>query len=349
MQPGQDAYTVAVVGATGAVGREMLKVLEQSTLDVSGLRLYASSRSAGEELVFQGRSYPVEVLPAKPPADIDVALFSAGGGVSREAAARFTANGTLVIDNSSAWRMDAGVPLVVPEVNPDRAFDALRPGAKRIIANPNCSTIQLVVALKPLADAFGLRRVVVSTYQSVSGAGNAGVNELSSQVIGLLNSGEPSAPEVFQHQIAFNCIPAIGPFLDNGYTQEEWKLVQETRKIMELPELRVVPTAVRVPVFASHSESVLVEFDRKVTAKQARAALHQGEGIKLLDRPLEDVYPMSFQTAGTDDVFVGRIRQAPDDDMAVALWVVADNLRKGAALNAVQIAELIAEGPEDDA
>ena len=349
MKSGQDAYTVAVVGATGAVGREMLRVLEESTLPVGDLKLYASSRSAGEELVFDGRSFEVEVLPTEPPADIDVALFSAGSGVSREAAPTFAKNGTLVIDNSSAWRMDAGVPLVVPEVNGHRVFDALRPGASRIVANPNCSTIQLVVALKPLADAFGLRRVVVSTYQSVSGAGNAGVSELSSQVIGLLNHGETPTPSTFQHQIAFNCIPAIGDFMDNGYTTEEWKLVRETRKIMELPELRVVPTAVRVPVFASHSESVLVEFDRKVTAKQVRAALYNGEGLTVVDRPLEDEYPMSFPAAGTDDVYVGRIRQAPDDDMAVAMWVVADNLRKGAALNAVQIAELVADGPEDDA
>ena len=349
MKPGQDAYTVAVVGATGAVGREMLKVLEQSTLPVGGLRLYASARTAGEELIFDGRAYTVELLPDAPPDDIDVALFSAGSAVSKQAAPRFAAQGALVIDNSSAWRMEIGIPLVVPEVNSHRAFEALRPGARRIIANPNCSTIQLVVALQPLAEAFGLRRVVVSTYQSVSGAGNAGVTELSSQVIGLLNHGETPPAEVFQHQIAFNCIPAIGPFLDNGYTEEEWKLVRETQKIMELPELQVVPTAVRVPVFASHGESVLVECKRQVSARQARAALHQGEGITLLDRPAEDEYPMNFAAAGKDDVFVGRIRQAPDDEKSIAMWIVADNLRKGAALNAVQIAEVLADGPEDDA
>ena len=349
MKPGQDAYTVAIVGATGAVGREMLKVLEESTLCVGKLLLYASARSAGDDLVFNGRSHPVQVAPTTPPAGIDVALFSAGSEVSRELAPRFAAQGALVIDNSSAWRMELGIPLVVPEVNGARAFQALRPGARRIIANPNCSTIQLVVALKPLSDAFGLQRVIVSTYQSVSGAGNAGVTELSSQVIGLLNHGEPADPSVFPHQIAFNCIPAIGTFLENGYTDEEWKLVRETRKIMELPELRVVPTAVRVPVFTCHSESVLVEFGRKVSAKQVRAALYGGEGLTVIDRPAADEYPMGFPTAGTDNVFVGRIRQAPDDDMAVAMWIVADNLRKGAALNAVQIAELLADGPEDDA
>ncbi len=349
MQPGQDAYTVAIVGATGAVGREMLKVLEESTLSVGALRLYASARSAGEDLVFKGRSHPVHVLPEVPPDDIDVALFSAGSSVSREAAPRFAARGAVVIDNSSAWRMEIGIPLVVPEVNPRRAFEALRPGARRIIANPNCSTIQLVVALKPLSDAFGLKRVVVSTYQSVSGAGNRGVSELSAQVIGLLNHGECPPASVFPHQIAFNCIPAIGAFLDNGYTEEEWKLVRETRKIMELPDLSVVPTAVRVPVFAAHGESVLVECLRKVTVKQAQAALHHGEGITLVDRPQEDQYPMAFSAAGTDAVFVGRVRQAPEDDLSIAMWVVADNLRKGAALNAVQIAELLADGPEDDA
>ena len=349
MKPGQDAYAVAIVGATGAVGREMLKVLEQSTLPVGGLKLYASARSVGEELIFKGRSYPVELLPKDPPDGIDIALFSAGSAVSKASAPGFAARGAVVIDNSSAWRMDIGIPLVVPEVNARRAFEALRPGAQRIIANPNCSTIQLVVALQPLAEAFGLTKVVVSTYQSVSGAGNAGVTELSSQVIGLLNHGECPEPSVFQHQIAFNCIPAIGPFLDNGYTEEEWKLVRETRKIMELPDLQVVPTAIRVPVFAGHGESVLVECKRKVTVKQAQAALHQGEGLTLVDRPLEDQYPMAFTAAGTDDVFVGRVRQAPDDDLSIAMWIVADNLRKGAALNAVQIAELLADGPEDDA
>ena len=268
--------------------------------------------------------------------------------MSKVAGPRFAETGAVVIDNSSAFRMEHDVPLVVPEVNPARAFEALKPGARRIIANPNCSTIQLVVALKPLADAFGLRRVVVSTYQSVSGAGQTGISELLDQVLSLLNAGEATAPAVFPHQIAFNCIPAIGAFRDDGYTEEEWKLVAETRKIMELPNLRVVPTAVRVPTFACHAESVLAEFDRKVSARQARAAIFAAEGVSLLDAPEDHLYPMGFAASGTDDVFVGRIRQAPDDDMAISMWVVADNLRKGAALNAVQIAELLVEGPEDD-
>ena len=348
MKPGQDGYAVGVVGATGAVGREMLAVLEQRDFPVSSLRLFASPRSAGEELLFKGRSVEVEVLGDEPPTGLDVALFSAGSGVSREMAPAFGEAGAVVIDNSSAFRMDSAVPLVVPEVNGQRAFEALGPRGKNIIANPNCSTIQLVVALKPLADAFGLERVVVSTYQSVSGAGHAGITELSEQVLGLLNSGEPPVAKTFPHPIAFNCIPSIGTFRDDGYTDEEWKLVAETRRIMELPYLRVVPTCVRVPVFACHSESVLAEFKGKVTAKQARAALYNGEGINVQDAPDDQIYPMGFPCAGTDDVFVGRIRQAPDDDSAVAMWVVADNLRKGAALNAVQIAELLVEGPEDD-
>ncbi|MCO4771218.1 MAG: aspartate-semialdehyde dehydrogenase [Deltaproteobacteria bacterium] len=348
MKPGQDGYAVAVVGATGAVGREMLAVLEERAFPISSLRLFASSRSAGEDLLFRGRAIEVEVLPEEAPSGIDLVLFSAGSGISLEHAVGFGTTGAVVIDNSSAFRMDSAVPLVVPEVNGQRAFDALGPNGKNIIANPNCSTIQLAVALWPLHEAFGLQRVVVSTYQSVSGAGQAGIDELSQQVIALLNSGEAATPKAFPHSIAFNCIPAIGSFRDDGYTDEEWKLVAETRRILQAPYLKVVPTCVRVPVFASHSESVLVEFKGKVTSKQVRAALYNGEGISLLDAPDDDVYPMNFPTAGTDDVFVGRIRQAPDDDSAVAMWVVADNLRKGAALNAVQIAELLVEGPEED-
>ena len=349
MKPGQSAYSVGIVGATGAVGREMLKVLEERRFPVGELRLFASPRSAGEALVFGDRTVTVEVLPEPVPSGLDLVLFSAGSAISRVAGPRFAEAGAVVIDNSSAFRMDADVPLVVPEVNGARAFRALLPGARRLIANPNCSTIQLVVALKPLADAFGLRRVVVSTYQSVSGAGQAGISELLDQVLSLLNAGEATAPAKFPHQIAFNCIPAIGAFRDDGFSEEEWKLVAETRRIMELPKLSVVPTAVRVPTFACHAESVLAEFDRKVTPRQARAAIFAGEGVSLLDAPEDNLYPMGFAAAGTDDVFVGRIRQAPDDDKAICMWVVADNLRKGAALNAVQIAELLVAGPEVEA
>lgn len=348
MKPEQDGYAVAIVGATGAVGREMLAVLEERKFPVSSLRLFASTRSAGEDLLFAGRSYDVEVLTDDVPDGIDLVLFSAGSSVSLDSAVKFAAKGSVVIDNSSAFRMDSAVPLVVPEVNGQRAFLALGERGKNIIANPNCSTTQLVVALKPLVDAFGLERVVVSTYQAVSGAGQAGISELSEQVLALFNSGEAATPKTFPHPIAFNCIPAIGAFRDDGYTEEEWKLVAETRRILEMPHLRVVPTCVRVPVFACHSESVLAEFRTKVSEKQVRAALYNGEGISLLDAPDDQIYPMGFPTAGTDDVFVGRIRQAPDDDKAIAMWVVADNLRKGAALNAVQIAEILVEGPEED-
>lgn len=346
MKPEQSEYAVGIVGATGAVGREMLAVLEERDFPVGTLRLFASPRSAGEELTWKGRAIEVEVMPEDGAEGLDVVLFSAGSGVSKRAAPGFAAKGAVVIDNSSAFRMEADVPLVVPEVNGQRAFEALT--GRRIIANPNCSTIQLVVALQPLRENFRMRRVIVSTYQSVSGAGQAGIAELSEQVIGLLNSGSTPSANKFPHQIAFNCIPSIGTYRDDGYTDEEWKLVAESRRILEMPELRVVPTCVRVPVFTCHSESVLVEFDGKVTATQVRAALHNGEGITLVDKPTAEEYPMGVDAVGTDDVYVGRIRQAPDDDSAVAMWVVADNLRKGAALNAVQIAELLAEGPEED-
>jgi aspartate-semialdehyde dehydrogenase len=346
VKPGQDSYSVAVVGATGAVGREMLKTLEDRAFPVGPIRLLASPRSAGEMLTFAGRAVEVEALTADVPA-VDVALFSAGKKVSREAGPRFAERGAVVIDNSSAFRMEPWAPLVVPEVNGARAFDALKNG-RRIIANPNCSTIQLVVALKPLADAFGLERVIVSTYQSTSGAGQKGMDELSKQVVALLNGREPEI-SAFPRQVAFNCIPAIGDLRDDGYFEEEWKLVAETRRILERPGLRVVPTAVRVPTFACHAESVMVEFPRKVTAREVRAALLQAEGVTVRDRPAEHEYPTGAEHVGSDDVYVGRIRQAPDDDAAVCFWLVADNLRKGAALNAVQIAELLAEGPEEDA
>lgn len=339
-------YRVAVVGATGAVGREMVNLLESREFPVSELTLLASERSAGESVAFCGQSHTVQALGPEVP-EVDIALFSAGGSLSRDRAGEFAAKGAVVIDNSSAWRMDPKVPLVVPEVNPQAAFAALKPGGKRIIANPNCSTIQLVVALKPLADAFGLRKVVVSTYQSVSGAGQKGISELSGQVTALFNNLDLTVAAM-PHQIAFNCIPSIGDFMDNGYTTEEWKLVEESRKIMGMPDLHVSPTAVRVPVFSCHSEAVHVVCERKVTAKSARAALHQGEGITLMDSPQEQSYPMGFLLAGTDDVYIGRIRQDPVDEHALNLWVVADNLRKGAALNAVQIAEALDDGPEDD-
>ena len=345
MQIKEDGYVVAVVGATGAVGREMVKTLEAREFPVAELRLFASARSAGEEIVFCGESLVVAALGTEAPEGIDIALFSAGGSLSKDMAPKFAARGALVIDNSSAWRMDPAVPLVVPEVNPQAAFQASRSTGLGIVANPNCSTIQLVVALKPLADAFGLDRVVVTTYQSVSGAGQKGIDELSEQIVALFNQRQPDV-KAMPHQIAFNCIPSIGSFLDNGYTDEEWKLVQESRKILGLPSLKVSPTAVRVPVFSCHSEAVNVTCSRKVTPKAAAAAFHNGEGLIVQDMPAEQIYPMPFPLGGSDDVYVGRIRQDPDDDCALNFWIVADNLRKGAALNAVQIAEVLHEGPE---
>ncbi len=346
MQKTDQGYRMAVVGATGVVGREMLSVLESRNFPVASMRLFASERSAGQEMLFGGTSLSVETLPEEPPEDVDIAFFSAGSSLSRKVAEGFAAAGAVVIDNSSAWRMDPAVPLVVPEVNREAAFSALGDSGKGIIANPNCSTIQLVVALKPLADAFGVERVVVSTYQSVSGAGQAAMEEMSQQVVAMFNHQEPVA-EKMPHPIAFNCIPAIGDSRDNGYTDEEWKLVTESRKILELPELRVSPTAVRVPVFSCHAESVNVQCSRKVSPDQARAALRNGEGLVVQDCLADQVYPMGREATGSDDVFVGRIRQDPDLDNTLNFWIVADNLRKGAALNAVQIAEVLDEGPEE--
>ena len=333
---------VAVVGATGAVGREMIRVLEERSFPVASLRLFASARSAGEEILFGGRAIEVELLDASAPSDLDIVLFSAGGNVSRQFAPLFAAQGAIVIDNSSAWRMDPGVPLVVPEVNPHAIAQATDPGGRGLIANPNCSTIQMVVALAPLAQAFGLRRVIVSTYQSVSGAGQKGIQELSSQVVSMFNQKD-SPVAAFPHRVAFNCIPAIGAFRADGYSEEEWKLVTETRKILELPELKVTPTAVRVPTFACHGESILAELGRSVTVDLVRRELAVADGVIVQDAPADDVYPLGLDLAGTDEVYVGRLRVDPFDDHSIAMWVVADNLRKGAAVNAVQIAELVWE------
>jgi len=346
MRKTDQGYRMAVIGATGVVGREMLGILESRNFPVASMRLFASEHSAGEEIQFRGKTRKVEVLDEEIPEDIDIALLSAGSEVSARLAPALAAAGAVVIDNSSAWRMDAGVPLVVPEVNREAAFAAIAPGGSRIIANPNCSTIQLVVALKPLVDAFGVERVVVSTYQSVSGAGQAAMEEMSQQIVAMFNHQDPVV-EAMPHPIAFNCIPAIGEAMENGYTDEEWKLISETRKILDLPELRVSPTAVRVPVFTCHAESVNVQCSRKVSPAQARAALRGGEGLVVQDCLAENLYPMGRDAAGSDEVFVGRIRQDPDLDDTLNFWVVADNLRKGAALNAVQIAEALDEGPEE--
>jgi aspartate-semialdehyde dehydrogenase len=326
---------VAVAGATGAVGREMLKVLEQREFPASRVVALASGRSAGRLLPFAGGELVVEEMTPHSFEGVDIALFSAGAGISREFRAAVTGAGAVMIDNSSAFRMDEDVPLVVPEVNPgDVSWHS------GVIANPNCSTIQMVVALKPLHDIAPIRRVVVATYQAASGAGAAAMDELYSQTGDYLR-GQEIHVEQFAHRIAFNCIPQIDVFLDDGSTKEEWKMVVETQKIMHAPDLRVHATCVRVPVLRCHSESVNVEFGVPVTVEQARAALEHAEGITMLDDPDAQGYPMPAMLEGTDDTYVGRLRKDATVDHGLAFWVVADQLRKGAALNAVQIAEAL--------
>lgn len=328
-------YHVAIVGATGAVGREMVRILEQREFPIESLRLFASTRSTGTSIEFQGKSHKVELTAAEKLKGCDIALFSAGAAVSRELAPAVWARRCVVIDNSSAWRMDPDVPLVIPEVNPE-ALDYYE--RKGIIGNPNCSTIQMVMALKPIHDLAVLRRVVVSTYQSASGAGQKGMEELSHQTVATLNM-ESIEVKHFPHQLAFNLLPHIDQFEIDGYTREEHKMIHETRKIMGLPTLEIYPTCVRVPIFTCHSESILVTTQQAISVKAVREALSAFPGIAVEDDPQTANYPTPLECNGTDPVFVGRIRQLPDDPYAINLWVVADNLRKGAALNAVQIAE----------
>ncbi|HOV61275.1 MAG TPA: aspartate-semialdehyde dehydrogenase [Candidatus Hydrogenedentes bacterium] len=327
---------VAVCGATGVVGREMIRVLEDRNFPVRSIKLLASERSRGKTLKFKGEDIPVEVLTEDSFEGVEIALFSAGGGTSKRFAPAAAAAGCVVIDNSSAWRMDPGVPLVVPEVNPhDLKWH------KGIIANPNCSTIQMVVVLKPLHDAAKIRRVVVSTYQAVSGAGSAAINELKEQTAALIE-GREYPPSVFPHQIAFNVIPQIpqkDAFGDNGYTSEEMKMVNETKKIMGDPSIMVTATTVRVPVYIGHSESVNVETEKKLTADQARQLLRGAPGVIVQDDPASQLYPLPVHAAGRYETFVGRIREDISHPSALDMWIVADNLLKGAASNAVQIAE----------
>ncbi|MDQ6993703.1 MAG: aspartate-semialdehyde dehydrogenase [Mariprofundus sp.] len=329
-------YVVAVVGATGAVGQTMLDVLAERKFPIATLIMLASSRSAGTAVAFKGRDYIVQDLAEFDPEGVDIALFSAGGDTSLEYAPRFAAAGCYVVDNSSAWRMDPEVALVVPEVNP-HALEMAR--ENHIIANPNCSTIQMVVALKPLHDEVAIARVVVSTYQAVSGAGNRAIEELAKQTGQLLNSQEPSI-ELFPARIAFNVIPQIDSFMDDGYTKEERKMIDETRKILE-SDIAVTATTVRVPVFYGHSESVNITFTAPLDAATARAVLADAEGICVVDAPALEDYPMATEAAGTDPVWVGRIRDDMSCPNSINLWVVADNIRKGAALNAIQIAEIL--------
>ncbi|KJR43181.1 aspartate-semialdehyde dehydrogenase [Candidatus Magnetoovum chiemensis] len=331
----KDKYVVAVVGATGAVGNEMISILEQRNFPVQELRLFASERSEGTDLEFKNRSIKVELLTSDVFKGIDIALFSAGASRSKEFAPKAAESGCIVIDNSSAWRMDPDVPLVVPEVNPhDLDWH------KGIIANPNCSTIQMVVALKPLHDAAKIKRIVVSTYQAVSGTGKKAIDELVEQTRNLFNFKE-IACNVYPHQIAFNCLPHIDVFNDNGYTKEEMKMVNETRKIMGDNSIRVTATTVRVPVIRGHSETVNIETEKKLSANEARALLSTAPGVLVFDAPTKNIYPLAIDAAGKDEVFVGRIREDESIENGLNLWIVSDNLRKGAALNAVQIAETL--------
>ena len=328
---------IAVVGATGAVGREMLKTLEMRGFSVNTIKALASSRSAGTKVTYGDEDILVEELTEKSFDGINIAIFSAGGATSEKFAPYAVASGCVVIDNSSAWRMDERCPLVIPEVN-EHALKV----HNGIIANPNCSTIQMLVALKPLHDVSPIKRVIVSTYQAVSGTGQKGVEELESQVRQLFNGMEPDV-NVYPHRIAFNCLPHIDDFLGNDYTKEEMKMVRETNKIMEDDSIKVSATCVRVPVFYSHSESINIETEKKITAKEARVILAQAPGIEVLDNPQELIYPLAIDATSEDAVFVGRIREDETIDNGLNMWVVSDNVRKGAALNAVQIAESLIE------
>ncbi|HEY9677637.1 MAG TPA: aspartate-semialdehyde dehydrogenase [Drouetiella sp.] len=328
---------VAIVGATGRVGQELLRVLEERNFPIGELKLLASARSKDMKITFKGKEYPVQEMAPDAFKGVDIVLASAGSDIIATLAPIAVEHGAVVIDNSNAFRMDPSVPLVVPEVN----GHALK-NHKGIIANPNCSTAQLVPVLKQLHDVGGLKRVIVSTYQSVSGAGKEAMDELENQTRALMND-QDYAPQVFQKQIAFNLIPHIDVFLDNGYSKEEMKVVQETRKILELPNLPVTCTAVRVPVSISHSEAVTVDLEKAVSPAQAREALANSPIIEVWDEPEKGIYPTPLDAAGKDPVFVGRIRRDTSSDNGLNMWVVADNLRIGAALNAVRIAEYVVE------
>ncbi|KKL59309.1 hypothetical protein LCGC14_2216650 [marine sediment metagenome] len=335
----KDKYNVAVFGATGAVGTEMMSILQDRGFPVNEFRAIASERSSGKKLEFAGREVTVQAIGEDSFEGIDIAIFSAGGDRSVEWAPVAVKSGAVVIDNSNAWRMDPDVPLVVPEVNPE---DIVGYTKKGIIANPNCSTIQMVVVLKPIHDKAGIKRVVVSTYQAVSGSGKNAMDELRDQTVALLSFKDPET-NVYPHQIAFNCLPHIDVFLENGYTKEEMKMVMETRKILGDDSVRVTATTVRVPVFNCHAESLNVETHMKLSANEARAILSEAPGITVFDAPAKNVYPLQSMASGKDDTYVGRIREDESIESGINMWVVADNLRKGAALNAVQIAEKLIE------
>jgi len=325
---------VAVVGATGNVGRELLNIMHERDFPADEVFAVASRRSVGREVSYGDKTLKCRALEDFDFSTVDVVLMSAGGKLSKEWAPKIAAKGAITIDNSSAWRMDPDVPLVVPEVN---GADVMGYEKKRIIANPNCSTAQLVMALKPLHDAASIKRVVVSTYQSVSGAGKAGMDELWNQTKGIFVNDSPE-PQEFSRQIAFNAIPMIGSFLDDGFTDEEAKMWNETHKMID-PNIKLTVTCVRVPVFVGHSESVNIEFNEPITPERARDVLREFDGVQVIDNPDEDQYATAIDCAGEWDTFVSRIRTDPTVEHGLSMWVVSDNLRKGAALNAIQIAE----------
>ncbi len=330
---------VAVAGATGAVGNQMITCLQERNFPINKIKFLASSRSAGREIRFRGDSVKVEELTEDSFKGMDIAIFSAGGGPSEKFAPAAARAGCIVVDNSSQWRMDPDVPLVVPEVNPHAIA---RYEKKGIIANPNCSTIQMVVALYPIHKKCKIKRIVVSTYQAVSGTGKKAIDELFDQTRAIMNFLD-CENNVYPHRIAFNCLPHIDKFLDNGYTKEEMKMLNETRKIMEDDSIGVTATTVRVPVFFSHSESVNIETIEHISAGEVRDLLENAPGVKVMDDPANNVYPLATDAAGKDHTLVGRIREDKSIPNGIDLWVVADNIRKGAATNAVQIAEILAK------
>ena len=329
----KESYNVAVVGASGAVGKEMVKILEERDFSVNKLHLFASERSEGNSLTFRNKAVYIQTLVEDSFEGIDIALFSAGSDISLKMAPIAAKAGAVVIDNSSAFRMDPQVPLIVPEVNADALGRH-----QGIIANPNCSTIQMVMALKPIHDVSRIKRVVVTTFQSVSGTGKEGIDELLDQTRSLLSFKEIKK-NVYPYQIAFNCLPHIDEFIESGYTREEMKLVNETQKILGDPSIRVTSTAVRVPVFRGHSESINLELEKAVSANEIRAILAAAPGVMVWDDIKKNIYPLPVEASGKDEVFIGRIRVDNSVPNGIHLWVVSDNLRKGTALNAVQIAE----------
>ena len=332
---------VAIAGATGLVGRQFISILEERDFPMSSVRLLASERSEGKVMRVKGQDVVVERLDENSFEGADIVLFSAGSGVSRKFSPIAAECGAVVVDNSKAFRMEEKVPLVVPEVNADDIFSH-----QGIIANPNCSTIQLVVALDPIHRVNPIKRVIVDTYQSVSGAGGAGVQELEEQTRAAV-SGEEADARKMPHPIAFNVIPEIDTYLDNGYFNEEWKIVQETRKIMHAPEMAISATAVRVPVYVSHSEAVHLELTDPMDPQEVREVLARAPGVQVIDNPASHEYPLPRSAAGTDDVFVGRIRKDASHPSGIAMWVVGDNVRKGAALNTIQIAEVLVSGQRE--